>query len=387
MAEKSLYHDVFISYSRKDKEFVRALHQALSQHKQHIWVDWEDIPPTADWLNEIYTAIEGADTFVFVISPDSVTSEVCQKEVEHAVRHQKRLAPIVRREVDPRSMHPALASHNWLFMRETDDFNSALRMLVEAINTDLDYVRAHTRLLVRAREWEGRGRNASFALRGDDLKEAEQWLAQGTGKKPQPTSLQTEYILASRKAASARMRLLLGALTAGLALAIVLAVFAFTQSQIAEQRRQVARSSLAVALDLVNSVTEINTGRAAEAFSDLLEPVIETDDPEFINAVCLVGTIKGFGRIVLPACERAVQLAPETIPYRSNRGLARAFSGDIAGAIQDFQAYVEWSQQNGLYDELGSKRANWIAALQAGGNPFTPEILTNLYYEQPVIQR
>lgn len=386
MAEKSLYHDVFISYSRKDKEFVRALHNFLSEQKQSIWVDWEDIPPTADWLNEIYTAIEGTDTFLFILSPDSATSEVCAREIEHAVNHQKRLIPLVRREVDPKTVHPALASHNWLFMRETDDFDAALKTLLEAIDTDLDYVRAHTRLLVRAREWENKGRNDSFVLRGDDLKDAENWLAQGSSKKPQPTSLQTGYILASRRAASARQRMLLGAVTVGLVVAIVLAVIAFTQSQIAEQRREVARSSLAVALDLVNSVTEINTSQAAQAFTNLLEPVIETGDAEFINAVCLVGTIKGFGRIVLPACERAVQLAPDQIPYRSSRGLARAFAGDIAGAIQDFQAYIDWSQQTGLYDEFGSKRANWIEALEAGRNPFTLEILTNLYYEQPVIQ-
>ncbi len=387
MAEKSLYHDVFISYSRTDREFVRTLHQALSEQNQSIWVDWEDIPPTADWLNEIYSAIEGADAFLFVLSPDSVASEVCGKEVEHAVKHQKRLIPIVRREVDSRGVHPALASHNWLFMRETDDFASAFNMLVEAINTDLEYVRAHTRLLMRAREWESRGRNDSFVLRGDDLKDAEQWLAQGAATKPQPTTLHTEYILASRKAASARQRVLLGAVSAGLVVAIVLALIAFTQSQIAERNRQVARSSLAVALDLVNSVTEINEGRAAQAFTDLVEPVIDTRDAEFINAVCLVGTIKGFGRIVLPACERAVQLAPETIPYRSSRGIARAFAGDIEGAIQDFQAYVDWSRQNGLYDPFGSKRANWIEALRARQNPFTLEVLTNLYHEQPIIQQ
>ena len=45
--------DVFISYSRKDKEFVRSLHEALARHNRDTWVDWEDIPLTADWLKEI----------------------------------------------------------------------------------------------------------------------------------------------------------------------------------------------------------------------------------------------------------------------------------------------------------------------------------------------
>ena len=45
--------DVFISYSRKDKNFARALHQALTKHGKDVWVDLEDIPPTAEWLKEI----------------------------------------------------------------------------------------------------------------------------------------------------------------------------------------------------------------------------------------------------------------------------------------------------------------------------------------------
>ena len=66
--------DVFISYSRKDKDFVQRLHDRLKALEQQVWVDWEDIPPTADWWSEIRAGIDGANTFIFVISPDSVTS-------------------------------------------------------------------------------------------------------------------------------------------------------------------------------------------------------------------------------------------------------------------------------------------------------------------------
>ena len=55
--------DVFISYSRKDKAFVQVLNQALANSKYDAWVDWENIPLTADWWEEIKTEIEGADKF------------------------------------------------------------------------------------------------------------------------------------------------------------------------------------------------------------------------------------------------------------------------------------------------------------------------------------
>ena len=45
--------DVFIPYSRRDQPFVRRLHDRLAKDSRDVWVDWEDIPPTAKWWSEI----------------------------------------------------------------------------------------------------------------------------------------------------------------------------------------------------------------------------------------------------------------------------------------------------------------------------------------------
>ncbi|MBD1846699.1 toll/interleukin-1 receptor domain-containing protein [Cyanobacteria bacterium FACHB-63] len=192
--------DVFISYSRKDKEFVQALHAALEAEERDIWIDWEDIPATADWWQEIEQGIEGASTFVFVISPDSMVSEVCNREIDHAVKHHKRLVPIVRREGGEIAKTHPLSRHNWLFFRQEDAFDRGFAALMTAIEIDLEYVRSHTRLLERSIEWDKKDRNESFVLRGDDLKDAEAWLMQGERKEPRPTELQREYIGASQTA-------------------------------------------------------------------------------------------------------------------------------------------------------------------------------------------
>ena len=60
---------VFISYSRKNKEFVQKLVDALVAEKREVWLDETNIEPTAEWLKEIFTNIEAADNFLFVISP------------------------------------------------------------------------------------------------------------------------------------------------------------------------------------------------------------------------------------------------------------------------------------------------------------------------------
>ncbi|UBF26897.1 CHASE2 domain-containing protein [Kovacikia minuta CCNUW1] len=219
--------DVFISYSRKDKEFVRTLHTALKADQRETWVDWEDIPLAANWWAEIEAGIEAADTFIFVISPDSVVSTVCQQEIEHAIQCHKRLMPIFRRDIDMKQLHPTLSKHNALFFREQDDFDGALNALLKALDTDLDHARAHTRLLVRAIEWEREGRDPSFLLRGKDLAASEQWLKQAGEKEPNPTDLQIQYITTSRQSplrqAKPRTVLLAGVATSLLVLAARLA--------------------------------------------------------------------------------------------------------------------------------------------------------------------
>ena len=52
-------------------------------------------------------------------------------------------------------------------------------------------------MTVRALEWEQSERDRSFLLRGTDLKAAEGWLAEGVGKDPGPTVLETEYVVAA----------------------------------------------------------------------------------------------------------------------------------------------------------------------------------------------
>src|SRR5271165_2802987 len=49
---------VFISYSRTDKKFVRKLGDALAAQKREAWVDWENIPLTAEWQQKLFTNIE-----------------------------------------------------------------------------------------------------------------------------------------------------------------------------------------------------------------------------------------------------------------------------------------------------------------------------------------
>jgi hypothetical protein len=57
---------VFISYSRKDKGFVRRLDDALKSREREAWVDWEGIRPTEEFLQAIYGATEASQLLIAI---------------------------------------------------------------------------------------------------------------------------------------------------------------------------------------------------------------------------------------------------------------------------------------------------------------------------------
>jgi len=221
--------DVFISYSRKDIEFAQRIHHELEARDRQPWVDWQDIPPTSEWLDEVYAGIQEADTFLFIISPDSVVSEICTLEIEHAVQHNKRLVPVVLHDVEDDQVHSAMSAHNWVFLREEDDFEANLELLISALDTDLDYVREHTRLLTLAIEWDKNQRRRSAVLRGQELQTAEGWLDQSGSKDPQPAGLHREYLTFSRIVVDLFQRLVISSVTVAFVLMMGVSVFAFYQ--------------------------------------------------------------------------------------------------------------------------------------------------------------
>ncbi|HEV3376772.1 MAG TPA: toll/interleukin-1 receptor domain-containing protein, partial [Thermoleophilaceae bacterium] len=219
--------EAFISYSRADRTFVRRLHEGLTAHGLSVWVDFEDIPPTAEWLAELYAGIERAEAFLFVISPDSLASEMCQVEVLHALKHGKRIVPILRRPATVGPPLEALGKPQWIDAQDDGEFDLTLATVLQALETDPEWLKAHTRLVIRATQWKAAGKGRSALLRGPELRWAEEWLERGARLgQPTVTDDQRELVRASRGAATARRRAALAAgavLLAGVAVGVVVA--------------------------------------------------------------------------------------------------------------------------------------------------------------------
>ena len=100
-----------------------------------------------------------------------------------------------------------------------------------------------------------------------------------------------------------------------------------------------------------------------------------------------MGSIDGFAALVKAACEQAVELASEAEMdlVRDSRGVARALTGDVAGAAEDFGALVEFLKQlpnvTDDFQAMLRRREGWIAALKAGHNPLDAQSLKALRSE------
>ncbi|MGH3925843.1 MAG: toll/interleukin-1 receptor domain-containing protein, partial [Pseudonocardiaceae bacterium] len=146
------------------------------------------------------------NTFVFVISDNSLSSKVCQAEFEYAANLDKRIVPVVHRDAPSGMVPPEIAARNWVFFRQGDDPDGAFDALNRALDVDVGWLRFHTRLLMRAKEWSAHDADDSYLLAGTDLDETQNWLGRATHRQPRVNSLQTAYVAASAHGNVVRQR-------------------------------------------------------------------------------------------------------------------------------------------------------------------------------------
>jgi WD40 repeat protein len=198
--------DIFISYAHEDTSFANILNLRLTQVGYIVWGDWQ-IPGAHDWREEIQNALEQVNAFIFVVTPNSADSVECHKEADYASQCKKRIIPILYRDIvegDFSKLHPAVAQHQLIKFRSTDDFELSFQILTNAIQTDLDYARIHARLLQKALEWERGNHDESFLIGGKNLAAIRQKLLEHFDAEPKLSSLQTEFVFTSGKVESAR---------------------------------------------------------------------------------------------------------------------------------------------------------------------------------------
>lgn len=90
---------VFLSYSRKDRDSATLLVAHLNDAGFEAYLDTKDILPGEPWQERLGGLIANADAVVFLLSPSSIASSVCDGEVNEGERLGKRIIPLVLHDV------------------------------------------------------------------------------------------------------------------------------------------------------------------------------------------------------------------------------------------------------------------------------------------------
>ncbi len=140
-------------------------------------------------------------------------------------------------------------------------------------------------------------------------------------------------------------------------------------------------SAFAAAVALSQGISWVREGKIKEAQEAFKQAQIFDrsfiNSAESLNSICWVSCLHGYAKNFLFICEKAVTLDPDKKIYQDSRGLARVLTGDLAGALEDFQAAVDSGALN-YSNDVKQRRLRWIEALKSGNNPLTPEELEKL---------
>ena len=108
-------HDIFISYSTKDKDTADAVCSYMEGRGLRCWYAPRDILPGADWADSIIKAIDGAKVMILIFTADSNVSKQVLREVDYAVHAGVAVVPFRLSDEQPKdSMRYYLAGAHWL---------------------------------------------------------------------------------------------------------------------------------------------------------------------------------------------------------------------------------------------------------------------------------
>jgi hypothetical protein len=201
---------VFLSYSRQDAPFLRRLAEALDGGGYAVDFDQSErdaiglefgISAQDRWWLRLKEMIAAAEVMVFVVSPASIASQVCDDEIAYASSLGKRVIPVLRQVVDFDRAPERLRALNVKidFTRdEPDQFARTFGRLCAELALDLDWHRRAVRLARLAHQWDADGRPEG-QLRAGAIADADGWAARRPTSAPVPGPLLLTFLAASRE--------------------------------------------------------------------------------------------------------------------------------------------------------------------------------------------
>ena len=113
--ESNRSHEVFLSYSSKDKTWADAACAVLERHRVRCWIAPRDITPGEEWGASIMKGLNGSRIMVLIFSGHANASGQVRREVERAISQAMTVLPVRVEDVRPEgAMEYALGNTHWL---------------------------------------------------------------------------------------------------------------------------------------------------------------------------------------------------------------------------------------------------------------------------------
>ena len=132
-------YDVFISYSRLDKESTDIICKYLDKYGISYWIDRESVHHGNNFKVEIIEAIQSSKVLIFISSVNSNKSPNTIKEVSIAEKYGKVVIPIrIDDSAYDKSLEYDLCNRDWMNFQEDVDYDASAKKLYENLRFYID---------------------------------------------------------------------------------------------------------------------------------------------------------------------------------------------------------------------------------------------------------
>lgn len=191
---------VHVSFTEADQNFANRLLTALGGLGCfELSVTPVGDAPAMEWTREADGLIAAADAVVFVLSPAVADAPAVAREAELALEMSKRMLAVFSQPTSRADLPPSVEDIKPIPMDSEQAYKRNLKLLVQSLKQDDEWIRRHTELYARARKWQASRHDPGLLLAMPEVIAAKAWTFERPDKAPKPTDLHIDFIRASEE--------------------------------------------------------------------------------------------------------------------------------------------------------------------------------------------
>lgn len=193
------YMDCFISYGRTmSSDLSKDVVTFLNEGSFSYWIDDNQTALGPEKLEFINNKIRLSGNFIFIITPQSVKSEICVRELEFAVQHHKSI--IVIHHIPPKGdwnkVRLILKDYKWYYFDE-NGMDMVLKNIEPELRDKNQHKMLYAELLYRSVNWHQNGMSDDDLLYGNDRIKFTNWHDHNPDECIILNNVQREYLQTS----------------------------------------------------------------------------------------------------------------------------------------------------------------------------------------------